>query len=244
MNIILLDTETTDIENPRLVELAYKVYDLETRELKQTFCGLFKPPTPISFEAMSVHHITNEMVSNEEEFRDNLQRVLDFQELLRCNVLVAHNAKFDIGVLKNEGIQTYRFIDTLRCARHLIDSPNYSLQYLRYSLGLKVKEGEKGKAHNALDDVDVLDALFNHLEFVLYEKYSRLEQPENYMKMVELTNTKVKLKTLNFGKYKGEDLYHVAMKDKQYIQWLNREETKKPKEEQNEDLVYTLSFYI
>jgi DNA polymerase III epsilon subunit-like protein len=91
-NLIFLDMETTDIENPRIVQLAYSTdtYDFESK---------YKPPVPISIEAMSVHHITNRMVEDCTAFEISAHE----SDLLDPDtVVVAHNAKFDIGVLKNE----------------------------------------------------------------------------------------------------------------------------------------------
>ena len=54
---ILLDTETTGTdEDDRLCQIAFKTEtDLIVNEL-------FNPGKPISIEAMSIHHITNELV--------------------------------------------------------------------------------------------------------------------------------------------------------------------------------------
>jgi len=54
---IFLDTETTSTgEKDRLCQLAYKTEDGDIVN------ELFKPPLPITIDAMCVHHITNEMV--------------------------------------------------------------------------------------------------------------------------------------------------------------------------------------
>ena len=60
MNILFLDTETTGLENGRIVQLAYK-----NRGDKDTFVEYYKPPVPIEFGAMGTHHITEKMVANE-----------------------------------------------------------------------------------------------------------------------------------------------------------------------------------
>jgi len=63
---IFLDTETTGTsEKDRLCQLAYK---LETGEIVNE---LFKPPLPIAIEAMSIHHITNEMVAGQPAFKES-----------------------------------------------------------------------------------------------------------------------------------------------------------------------------
>lgn len=63
---IFLDTETTGTgTKDRLCQLAYK---LDTGEIVNK---LYKPPLPIEIEAMTVHHITNEMVADKPAFKDS-----------------------------------------------------------------------------------------------------------------------------------------------------------------------------
>lgn len=95
---VFLDTETTGIgKEDRLCQLAYKM------EGGSVVNELFNPGRPISIEAMRVHHITNDMVENQPPFRQSetwqrLREVLGVDE----NVLVAHNAVFDVQMLKRE----------------------------------------------------------------------------------------------------------------------------------------------
>lgn len=56
---IFLDTETTGTdEDDRLCQLAYKTED------GTVVNELFHPGKPISIDAMSIHHITNDMVKD------------------------------------------------------------------------------------------------------------------------------------------------------------------------------------
>jgi DNA polymerase III, epsilon subunit and related 3''-5'' exonucleases len=235
MNVIILDTETTDLQNARLIQLAYK--NLATGEVVNE---LFKPPTAISFGAMATHHITEEMVGDKQSFGDSLHRD-KLLEMLNDAVVVAHNAAFDLQVLKNEGVEASTNIDTLRVARHLIKSEQYSLQYLRYALGLNVSGAQ---AHDALGDILVLEALFNYLKSIAKNKFNLAGDGEMIAKMIELTKLPVMLATLNFGKYKGVAFEDIVIQDKRYLQWLYDSETQKRESEQNEDLVYTIEQYI
>ncbi len=128
---IFLDTETTGTDNEdRLCQLAYKT------EKGEIVNGLFNPSKPISIGAMSIHHITNEMVEDKPEFK-NSSEYQKLDDLLNnnTNILVAHNAKFDTDMLEREGIYTKKAICTLKLARHLDPNgviPKYNLQYLRY----------------------------------------------------------------------------------------------------------------
>lgn len=235
MQIIFLDTETTDsTPDARLVQLAYK--NPSTGDEVNEY---FKPLVDISIGAMSIHHITNAMVADKPAFEGSAQKAT-LQELLQDHTLVAHNASFDMGILKNEGVDTKAFIDTLRVARHVIDSESYKLQYLRYLLDLDIE----GMAHDAWGDILVLEGLYNHLVTVIKEKYSITKDQDVYDKMLELTELPVLMEQVLFGKHRGKTFKEVANTDMGYLEWLYGSETSKPEHDQNEDLVYTLKQYI
>ncbi len=235
MNIIFLDTETTDsTPDARLVQLAYKNPTTGT-EVNE----YFKPPVDITIGAMSIHHVTNAMVADKPAFEGSDEKIT-LQTLLRDHTLVAHNAGFDIGILKNEGVETITFIDTLRVARHMIDSDSYRLQYLRYLLDLNIE----GMAHDAWGDILVLEGLYDHLVVIIKEKYSLSSDEDIYNKMVELTSLPVLMDMIIFGKHKGKTFKEVANTDMGYLEWLYGSESSKPEHDQNEDLIYTLKQYI
>ena len=235
MKILFLDTETTDAEpNARLVQLAYKNDDNG-----DTVNEYFKPPVPITFGAMAVHHVTSKMVEDKPVFIGSKTET-ELKQALENNLVVAHNAPFDINILKNEGIEISEFIDTLRIARHILDSEGYSLQFLRYSLDL----GIVGMAHDAMGDVIVLESLFEYLKTKLTDEFSLKTDEEILDKMKELTKMPVLIDTFLFGKHRGKTFKDVAGEDKSYMQWLINSESSKPELEQNEDLVYTLKHYL
>ncbi|MDY0328396.1 MAG: 3'-5' exonuclease, partial [Arcobacteraceae bacterium] len=142
--------------------------------------------------------------------------------------LIAHNISFDLGMLVKEGfVCNMQLIDTLRCARHLLDDfPYHRLQYLRYALDLYKTEEDEAlklgitiKAHDAIGDVLVMKLLLAKLTQLAKDKYA-LSNKDTIAKLVELTSTPVFVKILKFGKYKGELLETIAKKDMGYLQWL------------------------
>ena len=95
------------------------------------------------------------------------------------NVIVAHNAKFDMQMLDREGISTQRVICTIKLARYLDKNgviPKYNLQYLRYFLGLEIE----AKAHDALGDILVLEGLFSRLN-AKFQENGKLMDPVQEM---------------------------------------------------------------
>ena len=217
---ILLDTETTGIEeNDRICQLAFLLMDKNGMQAHESLC---KPPLPISLKAMSIHHITNEMVADKPSFWESESGKKLAELNKEENILVIQNAPFDLGMLAREGFEWKgQLIDTLRCIKHLEPHlESHALQYLRYALGFYKEEGAIAeqlgveiKAHDALGDVIVLNLLMKYLVAKVERNISRL---------VELTNTPILYETITFGaKYKrGEDRYEdLVKKDRQYLEW-------------------------
>lgn len=247
--LLFLDTETTGLQpTDRLCQLAYKLRKADGESLDEPECCLFRPPVPISFEAMSVTHITNEMVADKESFADSATKKL-LEGLSDC-VLVAHNAPFDVSMLAREGLNFPVYIDTLRVAQHLLDLPQHKLQYLRYALDLRVQ----GTAHSAQGDVNVLVALFDHLLNIIMLREVRdqgnlfnegkMTVVQAVDQMITLTNLPVLLKRFTFGKHDGKLFEDVVKSDRQYLVWLHNSEMGKLETERNPDMVHTLKTYL
>ena len=223
---IFLDTETTgNGPDDRLCQIAFK------RESGPAVSGLFNPGKPISIDAMVVHHITEKMVANKPPFKGS-DEYSQLQELLSNidNVIVAHNAKFDMQMLDREGISTQKVICTLKLARYLDKNgviPKYSLQYLRYFLGLEVD----AKAHDALGDIIVLEALFSRLN-AKFQENDKLKDP--VWEMIHIRNNPVLMPRMPFGKHK-DMLFREVPAD--YLQWLSGTEL-------DEDLAYTVKHHL
>jgi len=236
MNIIFFDTETTGNE-PKdfLCQIAWK--EPGNTEMK---AGLFKPPLPIPFEAMAVHNITNKMIADKPAFKDSpmwneVKETFENEN----NIVVAHNAIFDLGMLQKENIVPKNVICTLRVAREL-DSESklskYNLQYLRYALDLEVE----GIAHSADGDVLVLEQLFERL----FKKMIEIEGDEEkaLQKMIEISSRPSILKTFNFGKYNGKTVAEVKKTDAGYLEWLLK--SKLENSPDDEDWIYTLKHHL
>lgn len=240
MKLLFIDTETTNLENGLLVQLAYSTAN-SFHSISQSIPvnEYFKPNELISYDAMAVHHITNEMVYDKPFFVESKEKK-ELEKLREDHVFIAHNAKFDLEVLKREGLEFPLWIDTKRVAMHLLDSNSYKLQYLRYFLHLNIE----GEAHDALTDVFVLEKLFKHLYSLAEQRLgnSDFESIINYM--MTLSNNPVILRNLNFGKYYGKSYAEVLEFDRGYLAWLYNSEMTKLKSEQNEDLIHTLQFLL
>src|SRR3972149_95163 len=208
--IIFFDTETTgNTDKDYICQIAYKTGD-------EAFTGLYKPPVRIPPEASAVHHISNKMVADKPSFSESgdmpkIKQIFEDEN----SVAVAHNATFDLAMLKNEGIVPKNFICTLRLARHLDPEEKierYNLQYLRYLLDIEVE----AQAHNAMGDVLVLEKLFERLKKKVMEQ-DKLSDEEAIKKMIEISYHPSLFKSFKFGKHNGKQIEEVARIDRGYL---------------------------
>lgn len=108
MSTIIIDTETTGLLKPEGIELIYQPYIIEICAIKINdsfqrigeLITLIKPPIPISKKITHITNITDDMVKNSPTFPKLYRPLVDL--FLGCHTFVAHNATFDIGILKLE----------------------------------------------------------------------------------------------------------------------------------------------
>jgi DNA polymerase III epsilon subunit-like protein len=184
------------------------------------------------------------MVADKEPFVESRMKSELIQILSSGNVLVAHNARFDIEMLKREGVLVDQSIDTFKVAYALDENneiPRYALQYLRYFFGLEVTDAT---AHSALGDVRVLVAVF---EFLYAKMYEQLGDEEKVIEeMIALSSRPLMFRTFTFGKYTGRSIKEVASSDPGYVAWLLNQKimNREKGEDDDENWIYTLDFYL
>lgn len=199
--MIFLDTETTGTDQEdRLCQLAYRAEDADVNEY-------FKPPVRIKCRAMAINHITEEMVANKPVFKGSQTR-LDLIERLKTDIMVAHNAGFDVRMLKKEDVDCPKTICTQKVACFLDPEgklQSYSEQYLRYKLDLKID----ATAHDAWGDILVLEQIFD-----------RFKKKLSIDEMLELSSKPTLLPRIKFGKHRGELFKDLP---KGYLKWLSEQ---------------------
>lgn len=234
-NIIFFDTETTgNTEKDFLCQIAYK-------SKEESFTGMYKPPFKIPPEASAVHHISNKMVENKKPFGET-EDSKKIKELFENpdSVVVAHNAPFDLMIIKKENIIPKNFICTLRVARFLDPEEKierYNLQYLRYLLEIEIE----AQAHDALGDVLVLEKLFERLKNKIMD-HDSLSEKEAIEEMIKISSHPSLFKKFKFGKHNGKFIEEVAKVDRGYLEWLLAQ--KLDGDEIDEDWIYTLKHYL
>lgn len=237
-HLIFLDTETTGIgKDDRVCQVAY-TYQGEEYDF------LFKPPVPITIDAMVVTNITNAMVKDHPPFIGSLM-FRDLESLFALeNIVVAHNAPFDIEMLRREGLVVKRSIDTFKIAHHLDTDnaiPKKSLQYLRYYYDLEV---ENAPAHSALGDVKVLEKLFDYFFSKMMHTFS--DEEKVIEEMIAISSRPILYDTFNFGKYAGKKVSEVSLIDQGYIGWMLNQKImmRESGGENDENWIYTLDHYL
>ncbi|MEW9501268.1 PolC-type DNA polymerase III [Jeotgalibacillus marinus] len=152
-NYIVFDVETTGLSAvyDKIIELAaVKIHGGEVIDKFERFAN---PHHPLSATTINLTGITDDMVRNAPEIEDVLK---DFHEWAKNDVLVAHNASFDMGFLNvgykriGLGKATNPVIDTLEFARFLHpEMKNHRLNTLA-----KKFEVELTQHHRAIYDAE------------------------------------------------------------------------------------------
>ena len=168
---VVFDLETTGLnplEGEEIIEIgAVKV---KNNQVIDRFDELIKPSKPIPEKISLITNITNEMVQDKDSELNVLNRFLNWLD--EDNILVAHNANFDLSFVKmaftkyNLGIFNYTVIDTLGVSRYLTPAEKYhnlTVLMQRYDV-----TWDENKHHRADYDSEgtalVLDKLIDQLK--------------------------------------------------------------------------------
>ena len=167
MREVVLDTETTGLD----VHNGHKIIEIGALEVinlvpsGRTLHLYINPERDIDKEAIKIHGITQEFISNKPTFKQIAQEFLDF---IKNDQLIIHNASFDLAFLNSElrksGFQTIsedKVIDTLKIARQKFPGAQASLDALcrRFQINNSHRE-----LHGALTDADLLASVYVELK--------------------------------------------------------------------------------
>jgi len=164
----VLDIETTGLSFRTEKITEFGAIKIKNGEIIDTFECFVNPEKPIPYEVIKVTHITDDMVRDAETIEQVLPKFLEF---IGDDVLVAHNANFDIGFIRHFArLQGYKlnntYIDTLSLARDMFpEYKKHKLGIIADNLGIRVDV-----AHRALDDVKTLVKVFEVMIKNLKEK--------------------------------------------------------------------------
>ena len=161
-----MDTETTGLsvkDGHRIVEVGL----VEMKNLNITslnFHTYINPEREIDFEAQKVHGLTLDFLKDKPLFKEIADEILNF---INNDILVIHNAAFDIGFINNElincdreAIQSDKVIDTLLLAKKAFPGARVSLDALCDKFQI---DNSHRNLHGALIDADLLASVFIEL---------------------------------------------------------------------------------
>ena len=166
MRELVLDTETTGLDfsnGDRIVEIG--IVELENHiETGNFFHYYLNPERVSSLEALKVHGLTPEFLSDKPKFEDIADELIKF---IGHSKIVIHNASFDIGFLNAELkncnmslINEENIIDTIVLAKNKFRGQSISLDSLcrRYNIDISQRD-----VHGALKDAKLLSLVYLEL---------------------------------------------------------------------------------
>lgn len=163
---IVLDTETTGLNargDDRLVEIGC-IEIINKIPTGREYHVYINPERDVPAEVVAVHGLTTEFLADKPVFAEVVQAFLAF---IAEDVLVIHNATFDVGFLNAEldrlklpPIAMERVVDTLQLARRKHPAGPNSLDALCKRYGI---DNSKRIKHGALMDSLLLAEVYNEL---------------------------------------------------------------------------------
>ena len=205
----VLDLETTGFsaKTEKITEIG--IMKVKNGEVIDEFSCFVNPEKHIPQRVSEVTNITDDMVKDAKTIKDVFPDVLEFLGDPNNTVIVAHNANFDVGFLKQNAINLgYKFddtyLDTLSLAKDLFPNyKKYKLGKIAENLGIKVEV-----AHRALDDVDTTVKVFRVMMDMLKEKGAKTVADIDQLAADEETKKE---------EYKKLKTYHAIILAKNYV---------------------------
>lgn len=205
----VLDLETTGFSaiTEKITEVG--IMKVKNGEVIDEFSCFVNPEKHIPARVTEVTNITDEMVKNAETIEKVFPKILEFLGDDKETVIVAHNANFDVGFLKQNAKVLgydfdYTYVDTLSLAKDLFpDYKKYKLGKIAENLGIKVEV-----AHRALDDVDTTVKVFHVMIDMLKKKGATIVEDIDRVAASEEAKKE---------EYKKLKTYHAIILAKNYV---------------------------
>ena len=208
MREICLDTETTGLDpkdGHKIIEIA--CFELINKvKTGKVFHSFVNPRRDVPHEAFRIHGISTEFLKDKPTFDLVADKFLDF---IGDDVLVIHNASFDIkflnfelNILRKKPLEMSRVIDSLMLARKKFPGGQNSLDALCKRFNLDLSKREK---HGALIDTELLCNVYIELmggaqEGFGFDNVKKNEATKNnqIVELVVLKNNKKIIPDRNF----------------------------------------------
>lgn len=224
--IVFFDLETTgtNILTDRIVEISILKINPDGSTVERT--RRINPGMPIPAEATAVHHITDEDVASEPQFRQIANSLAIM--LSGCDIAGFNSSKFDVPMLDEEfrraditfDFSDVRFVD-VQTIFHKMEQRTLSAAYRFYC------DKDLNDAHTAAADTR---ATYEVLKAQL-DRYPSLKNDIGELAEFSRQNNNVDFagrliydeqgrEVINFGKYKGRVAEEVLEQESGYYGWI------------------------
>ena len=247
-SIVSVDTETTgkDANVAEVIEIG--IAFLTNRWL--TYGHLFKPETQeLTPECSAVTNISKKMVQNSPTFSEYIDSDKCHVTLTMndSQIMLAHNAQYDLMVLRRYGVKFSNSLCTLKIAKKLFKDDQsvtaFNLPYLRYRFEILDPADSDLNAHRAPDDALVTAHLLEYFLAIMIERGIVDPNRPIFDQINDWINEPVILTSMPFGKYKGMPFKDVPVS---YWKWAldNIEALDSESEKYDADLATSVLAYL
>ena len=159
---VLVDIETTGLSPQRDDIIEIGAIKVKNNEVVDTYTSLINIGRNIPSHITNLTGITTNMMIK--EGKDTVEVLKEFMDFAGDNIIVGHNVNFDINFIYDKCekyLNTYLsndFIDTMKIAKRLVDTPNYKLGTLADYFDV-----DYNGAHRGLKDVEITFEVYNKL---------------------------------------------------------------------------------
>lgn len=156
-----IETNGGNSDTVKITEIAIFIFDGE--QIIDEFVTLINPESYIPRYISELTGITNQMVANAPKFYEVARKIV---EITQNRIFIAHNVKFDYGVLRKEFKDLgYNFVRENICSvelsrKYLPGHKSYSLGKLCEDLDIKI-EGRHRAGGDALATVELFRLILN-----------------------------------------------------------------------------------
>lgn len=225
--IIFFDLETTgvDVSKDRIVEICYIKVWPNGNEVSRTM--RINPGMPIPEQASAVHGIYDADVADCPTFKEVAKEIAN--DFTGCDLAGFNSNRFDLPMLAEEFLRAQVDIDLTRHRAIDVQVIYHKLEQRTLSAAYKFYCGaELVNAHSALADTratyEILQAQLDHYPDVLVNDMEFLSQFSSFTRNADFAGRIVfddaGNEVFNFGKYKGEKVETVLLRDSGYYAWM------------------------
>jgi len=160
---VLVDIETTGLSPQKDDIIEIGAMKVKNNQVVDTYTALLKIDRKVPSYITKLTGITTEML--ETDGKDATDVLKEFRAFAGEDIIVGHNVNFDINFIYDK-CEKYLdnplpndFIDTMKIAKRLVDTPNYKLGTLAEYFCV-----DYNGAHRGLKDVEITYEVYNKLK--------------------------------------------------------------------------------